>query len=178
MQPAQSGGWPVDEERLTREDETSRRGSRLRRYRHRALGAHDEAGRRARERQDLPGGTCRAAMRRQLRLDGIAPQETANREHEAARRYRPPGLSIQNAVGPELVQVRTLPRVEPAHAIARPASTACRIISITDDPEPPFWKPATCLKSSDDGQVGIRRRRESSFAAQRLVVGLPHPSGG
>ena len=28
---------------------------------------------------------------------------------------------------------------------------ACRIISITDDPEPPFWKPAICLKSSDDG---------------------------
>ena len=32
------------------------------------------------------------------------------------------------------------------------ASTTCRIISITDDPEPPFWKPAICLKSSDDGQ--------------------------
>ena len=27
------------------------------------------------------------------------------------------------------------------------------IISITDDPEPPFRKPAICLKSSDDGQA-------------------------
>ena len=31
--------------------------------------------------------------------------------------------------------------------------TACRIISITDDPEPPFRKQANCLKSSDDGQL-------------------------
>ena len=31
------------------------------------------------------------------------------------------------------------------------ASTACRKISITDDPEPPFGKPPICLKSSDDG---------------------------
>src|ERR1700731_1376995 len=36
------------------------------------------------------------------------------------------------------------------------ASTTCRIISITDDPEPPFWKPAICLKSSDDGQSAHR----------------------
>jgi hypothetical protein len=33
------------------------------------------------------------------------------------------------------------------------ASTACRIISIKDDPKPPFRKPAICLKSSDDGHV-------------------------
>jgi len=32
------------------------------------------------------------------------------------------------------------------------ASTACRIISTADNPEPPFWKPPICLKSSDDGQ--------------------------
>ena len=39
--------------------------------------------------------------------------------------------------------------------IAKPSlapSPACRIISITGDPEPPFRKPAICLKSSDDGQ--------------------------
>src|SRR5271155_1906260 len=35
------------------------------------------------------------------------------------------------------------------------ASTACRIISITDDPEPPFWKPAICLNSSDDGHPAL-----------------------
>src|ERR1700729_2741319 len=33
------------------------------------------------------------------------------------------------------------------------APPACRIISITDDPEPPFCRPPICLKSSDDGQV-------------------------
>src|ERR1700745_3149234 len=36
------------------------------------------------------------------------------------------------------------------------ASTTCRIISMTDDPEPPFWKPAICLKSYDDGQEPTR----------------------
>ena len=39
------------------------------------------------------------------------------------------------------------------------ASTACRIISITDDPEPPFRKPAICLKSSDDGHhIAVKAR--------------------
>src|ERR1700679_2275791 len=33
------------------------------------------------------------------------------------------------------------------------ASTACRIISITEDPEPPFREPAICLNSSDDGHA-------------------------
>jgi hypothetical protein len=33
------------------------------------------------------------------------------------------------------------------------ASTACRIISTQDNPEPPFRKPANCLKSSDDGHL-------------------------
>ena len=32
---------------------------------------------------------------------------------------------------------------------------ACRIISITDDPEPPFCRPPICLKSSDDGHLRI-----------------------
>ena len=38
--------------------------------------------------------------------------------------------------------------------IAKPSLApppVCRIISITDDPEPPFRKPAVCLKSSDNG---------------------------
>src|SRR6202020_2313993 len=34
------------------------------------------------------------------------------------------------------------------------APPACRIISITDDPEPPFCRPPICLKSSDDGHRG------------------------
>ena len=43
----------------------------------------------------------------------------------------------------------------PGHRKPSPAAPpACRIISITDDPEPPFRKPAICLKSSDDGQSG------------------------
>jgi hypothetical protein len=37
------------------------------------------------------------------------------------------------------------------------ASTACRIVSITDDPAPPLREPAICLKSSDDGQSPIAR---------------------
>src|ERR1700727_3271885 len=35
------------------------------------------------------------------------------------------------------------------------APPACRIISITDDPEPPFCRPPICLKSSDDGQSSL-----------------------
>src|ERR1700733_14857934 len=37
------------------------------------------------------------------------------------------------------------------------ASTACRIISTADDPEPPFRKRAICLKSSDDGHLAAER---------------------
>src|ERR1700722_2748831 len=51
------------------------------------------------------------------------------------------------------------------------ASTTCRIISITDDPEPPFWKPAICLKSSDDGHTVLGQRSETPANARHSLVG-------
>ena len=68
------------------------------------------------------------------------------------------------------------------------ASTACRIILTADDPEPPFWKPAICLKSSDDGHSpgfassARPRRRRLIFCAISSVSttiwwpGRPIPS--
>ena len=50
------------------------------------------------------------------------------------------------------------------------ASTACRIISIKDDPKPPFWKPAICLKSSDDGHLPFEHSED--IEDQRLAVQL------
>jgi hypothetical protein len=55
------------------------------------------------------------------------------------------------------------------------ASTAGRIISITDDPHPPFWKPAICLKSPDDGISPASASRDSklvSLANFRLLTDL------
>src|ERR1700722_796593 len=89
-----------------------------------------------------------------------------------ARRSRTPGRRLRGAVQPcptprepsQSHARRRLLRTGGNHPPRTPkdqttknrqsslaASPACRIISTADDPEPPFWKPAICLKSSDDG---------------------------
>jgi hypothetical protein len=50
------------------------------------------------------------------------------------------------------------------------ASTACRIISITDDPEPPSREPAICLKSSDDGRPLTAARDRSRLPVSSVNV--------
>src|ERR1700722_3988693 len=90
-----------------------------------------------------------------------------------------------------------LPRMAPTSDALRPSSSnakgssakhsqtvACSINCMPhnlnpDDPEPPFWKPAICLKSPDDGQCPALREEAgnvSSFTGrprQKLLVIVP-----
>ena len=50
------------------------------------------------------------------------------------------------------------------------ASTACRIISTTDQPEPPFRKQPNCLKSSDDAQSYHNLGASSELLKKSVVI--------
>ena len=51
--------------------------------------------------------------------------------------------------------------------------SVCRIISLTDDPEPPFREPAICLKSSDDGQLRRAARLTRSVGRHHFPPWAP-----
>ena len=73
------------------------------------------------------------------------------RYHESLDNLTPADVYFGRAEAVLLERERIKRQTNRKPSLAAPP--ACRIISITDDPEPPFCKPAICLKSSDDGQL-------------------------
>ena len=71
------------------------------------------------------------------------------RYHESLDNLTPADVYFGRAEAVLLERERIGARQSQTVACSTPA---CRIISITDDPEPPFCRPAICLKSSDNGQ--------------------------
>src|ERR1700722_1441042 len=82
------------------------------------------------------------------------PDRVWNRIPEAVRSQIVDLALDQPELSPRELAVRFTDEKDQAPDNRKPslaAPPACRIISITDDPEPPFCRPPICLKSSDDG---------------------------